>query len=44
MTDPDEEKARQDLSYYLKNTNAEMQEMLEEFYEEFKGDEIQGPL
>ncbi|XP_008840431.1 RING-type E3 ubiquitin-protein ligase PPIL2 isoform X3 [Nannospalax galili] len=40
MTDPDEEKARQDPSYYLKNTNAETRETLEELYKEFKGDEI----
>ena len=36
----DEEKARQDPSYYLKNTNAETRETLQELYKEFKGDEI----
>lgn len=36
----DEEKARQDPSYYLKNTNAETRETLQELYREFKGDEV----
>lgn len=36
----DEEKAKQDPSYYLKNTNAETRETLQELYKEFKGDEI----
>lgn len=36
----DEEKARQDPSYYLKNTNAETRETLQELYKEFKGDEV----
>ncbi|ELK15584.1 Peptidyl-prolyl cis-trans isomerase-like 2 [Pteropus alecto] len=40
MTDPDEEKAKQDPSYYLKNTNAETRETLQELYKEFKGDEV----
>ncbi|XP_035932352.1 RING-type E3 ubiquitin-protein ligase PPIL2 isoform X3 [Halichoerus grypus] len=40
ITDPDEEKARQDPSYYLKNTNAETRETLQELYKEFKGDEV----
>lgn len=36
----DEEKARQDPAYYLKNTNAETRETLQELYKDFKGDEI----
>lgn len=36
----DEEKAKQDPSYYLKNTNTETRETLQELYREFKGDEI----
>ena len=40
IIDPDEEKAKQDPSYYLKNTNAETRETLQELYKEFKGDEI----
>lgn len=36
----DEEKAKQDPSYYLKNTNAETRETLQELYKEFKGDEV----
>lgn len=36
----DEEKAKQDPSYYLKNTNAETRETLQELYREFKGDEV----
>lgn len=36
----DEEKAKQDPSYYLKNTNSETRETLQELYKEFKGDEI----
>lgn len=36
----DEEKARQDPCYYLKNTNAETRETLQELYKEFKGDEV----
>ncbi|OBS63539.1 hypothetical protein A6R68_07947 [Neotoma lepida] len=40
IVDPDEEKAKQDPSYYLKNTNAETRETLQELYKEFKGDEI----
>ena len=37
---PDEEKAKQDPSYYLKNTNTETRETLQELYKEFKGDEV----
>lgn len=40
IIDPDEEKAKQDPSYYLKNTNSETRETLQELYKEFKGDEI----
>ncbi|XP_020852221.1 RING-type E3 ubiquitin-protein ligase PPIL2 isoform X3 [Phascolarctos cinereus] len=40
VLDPDEEKARQDPTYYLKNTNAETRETLRELYKDFKGDEI----
>uniref|UniRef100_A0A4X2M4V2 RING-type E3 ubiquitin-protein ligase PPIL2 n=1 Tax=Vombatus ursinus TaxID=29139 RepID=A0A4X2M4V2_VOMUR len=40
VLDPDEEKARQDPTYYLKNTNAETRETLQELYKDFKGDEI----
>uniref|UniRef100_H0WP25 RING-type E3 ubiquitin-protein ligase PPIL2 n=1 Tax=Otolemur garnettii TaxID=30611 RepID=H0WP25_OTOGA len=40
IIDPDEEKAKQDPSYYLKNTNTETRETLQELYKEFKGDEI----
>ncbi|XP_001362364.4 RING-type E3 ubiquitin-protein ligase PPIL2 [Monodelphis domestica] len=40
VVDPDEEKARQDPNYYLKNTNAETRETLQELYKDFKGDEI----
>ncbi|XP_074868363.1 RING-type E3 ubiquitin-protein ligase PPIL2 isoform X3 [Carettochelys insculpta] len=40
VTDPDEEKAKLDPSYYLKNTNAETRETLLELYKEFKGDDI----
>lgn len=40
ITDPDEEKAKQDPSYYLKNTNTETRETLQELYKEFKGDEV----
>ncbi|XP_074148189.1 RING-type E3 ubiquitin-protein ligase PPIL2 [Sminthopsis crassicaudata] len=40
VLDPDEEKARQDPAYYLKNTNAETRETLQELYKDFKGDEI----
>lgn len=36
----DEEKAKLDPSYYLKNTNAETRETLLELYKEFKGDDI----
>lgn len=36
----DEEKAKLDPSYYLKNTNTETRETLLELYKEFKGDEI----
>lgn len=36
----DEEKAKQDPSYYLKNTNAETRETLQELYRDFKGDEV----
>lgn len=36
----DEEKAKQDPSYYLKNTNTETRETLQELYREFKGDEV----
>ncbi|KAJ6656526.1 hypothetical protein lerEdw1_003651 [Lerista edwardsae] len=40
MTDPDEEKARSDPTYYLKATNIETRETLSELYQEFKGDEV----
>ncbi|KAB0397494.1 hypothetical protein E2I00_016170, partial [Balaenoptera physalus] len=40
IIDPDEEKAKQDPSYYLKNTNTETRETLQELYKEFKGDEV----
>uniref|UniRef100_A0A8B9R6F0 RING-type E3 ubiquitin transferase n=1 Tax=Anas platyrhynchos TaxID=8839 RepID=A0A8B9R6F0_ANAPL len=40
IIDPDEEKAKLDPSYYLKNTNAETRETLLELYKEFKGDDI----
>ncbi|XP_073646486.1 RING-type E3 ubiquitin-protein ligase PPIL2 isoform X2 [Tursiops truncatus] len=40
IIDPDEEKAKQDPSYYLKNTNTETRETLQELYKEFKGDEM----
>uniref|UniRef100_A0A8B9D2Y6 RING-type E3 ubiquitin-protein ligase PPIL2 n=1 Tax=Anser cygnoides TaxID=8845 RepID=A0A8B9D2Y6_ANSCY len=40
VIDPDEEKAKLDPSYYLKNTNAETRETLLELYKEFKGDDI----
>ncbi|XP_068956900.1 RING-type E3 ubiquitin-protein ligase PPIL2 [Petaurus breviceps papuanus] len=40
VLDPDEEKARQDPTYYLKNTNAETRETLQELYKDFRGDEI----
>uniref|UniRef100_A0A8B9IVG8 PPIase cyclophilin-type domain-containing protein n=1 Tax=Amazona collaria TaxID=241587 RepID=A0A8B9IVG8_9PSIT len=40
VIDPDEEKAKLDPSYYLKNTNTETRETLLELYKEFKGDEI----
>uniref|UniRef100_A0A6I8PZ43 RING-type E3 ubiquitin-protein ligase PPIL2 n=1 Tax=Xenopus tropicalis TaxID=8364 RepID=A0A6I8PZ43_XENTR len=40
LTDPDEEKARQDPSYYLKNANMETRETLSELYRDFKGDEM----
>uniref|UniRef100_A0A452IL30 RING-type E3 ubiquitin-protein ligase PPIL2 n=1 Tax=Gopherus agassizii TaxID=38772 RepID=A0A452IL30_9SAUR len=40
VTDPDEEKAKLDPSYYLKNTNLETRETLLELYKEFKGDDI----
>uniref|UniRef100_A0A8C9F9M8 RING-type E3 ubiquitin-protein ligase PPIL2 n=1 Tax=Pavo cristatus TaxID=9049 RepID=A0A8C9F9M8_PAVCR len=40
VVDPDEEKAKLDPSYYLKNTNTETRETLLELYKEFKGDEI----
>lgn len=36
----DEEKAKLDPSYYLKNTNTETRETLLELYKEFKGDDI----
>ncbi|NWW29469.1 PPIL2 ligase, partial [Panurus biarmicus] len=36
----DEEKAKSDPSYYLKNTNTETRETLLELYKEFKGDDI----
>ncbi|KAH0625566.1 hypothetical protein JD844_015139 [Phrynosoma platyrhinos] len=35
-----EEKAKSDPSYYLKNANAETRETLSELYKEFKGDEV----
>lgn len=40
MPSLDEEKAKQDPSYYLKNTNTETRETLQELYKEFKGDEV----
>uniref|UniRef100_A0A8C3K966 Peptidylprolyl isomerase like 2 n=1 Tax=Calidris pygmaea TaxID=425635 RepID=A0A8C3K966_9CHAR len=40
VIDPDEEKAKLDPSYYLKNTNTETRETLLELYKEFKGDDI----
>ncbi|OXB62184.1 hypothetical protein ASZ78_015366, partial [Callipepla squamata] len=40
VVDPDEEKAKLDPSYYLKNTNTETRETLLELYKEFKGDDI----
>uniref|UniRef100_A0A670YKZ2 Peptidylprolyl isomerase like 2 n=1 Tax=Pseudonaja textilis TaxID=8673 RepID=A0A670YKZ2_PSETE len=40
VTDPDDEKARSDPSYYLKNANIETRETLLELYKEFKGDDI----
>uniref|UniRef100_H9G508 Peptidylprolyl isomerase like 2 n=1 Tax=Anolis carolinensis TaxID=28377 RepID=H9G508_ANOCA len=40
VTDPDEEKAKSDPSYYLKNANVETRETLSELYKEFKGDEL----
>nr|XP_028565237.1 LOW QUALITY PROTEIN: RING-type E3 ubiquitin-protein ligase PPIL2 [Podarcis muralis] len=40
VTDPDDEKARSDPSYYLKNANVETRETLSELYKEFKGDEV----
>lgn len=36
----DEEKAKQDPSYYLKNTNTETRETLQELYKAFQGDEV----
>lgn len=36
----DEEKARQDPQYHLKNANMETRETLSELYKEFKGDQI----
>uniref|UniRef100_A0A8C5RX25 RING-type E3 ubiquitin-protein ligase PPIL2 n=1 Tax=Laticauda laticaudata TaxID=8630 RepID=A0A8C5RX25_LATLA len=40
VTDPDDEKARSNPSYYLKNANIETRETLLELYKEFKGDDI----
>ncbi|XP_066465955.1 RING-type E3 ubiquitin-protein ligase PPIL2 isoform X2 [Tiliqua scincoides] len=40
LTDPDEEKAKSDPTYYLKATNVETRETLSELYKEFKGDEV----
>uniref|UniRef100_A0A8C4J296 Peptidylprolyl isomerase like 2 n=1 Tax=Dromaius novaehollandiae TaxID=8790 RepID=A0A8C4J296_DRONO len=40
IIDPEEEKAKLDPSYYLKNTNTETRETLLELYKEFKGDDI----
>ncbi|XP_053326893.1 RING-type E3 ubiquitin-protein ligase PPIL2 [Spea bombifrons] len=40
VIDPEEEKARQDPSYHLKNANMETRETLSELYKEFKGDEM----
>ncbi|XP_067163464.1 RING-type E3 ubiquitin-protein ligase PPIL2 isoform X1 [Apteryx mantelli] len=40
VIDPEEEKAKLDPSYYLKNTNTETRETLLELYKEFKGDDI----
>uniref|UniRef100_A0A4X1V0J0 Peptidylprolyl isomerase like 2 n=1 Tax=Sus scrofa TaxID=9823 RepID=A0A4X1V0J0_PIG len=40
IVDPDEEKAKQDPSYYLKNTNTETRETLQELYKAFQGDEV----
>ena len=36
----DAEKAKQDPSYYLRNTNTETRETLQELYKEFKGDAV----
>nr|XP_015221340.1 PREDICTED: peptidyl-prolyl cis-trans isomerase-like 2 [Lepisosteus oculatus] len=40
VPDPDEEKARLDPSYHLKNANLETRETLAELYKDFKGDEM----
>ncbi|XP_056388138.1 RING-type E3 ubiquitin-protein ligase PPIL2 [Hyla sarda] len=40
VIDPEEEKARQDPSYHLKNANMETRETLSELYKEFKGDKM----
>nr|XP_033810014.1 RING-type E3 ubiquitin-protein ligase PPIL2 [Geotrypetes seraphini] len=40
VIDPDEERAKLDPSYHLRNTNLETQETLMELYQEYKGDEL----
>ncbi|XP_062896978.1 RING-type E3 ubiquitin-protein ligase PPIL2 [Mobula hypostoma] len=40
VPDPDEEKAKSDPSYYLKNTSLELRETLSELYRDYKGDEM----
>uniref|UniRef100_A0A6I8NZ56 RING-type E3 ubiquitin-protein ligase PPIL2 n=1 Tax=Ornithorhynchus anatinus TaxID=9258 RepID=A0A6I8NZ56_ORNAN len=40
VVDPEEEQARLDPSYYLKNPNAETRETLEELNRDFKGDAV----
>uniref|UniRef100_A0A4W3ITD8 Peptidylprolyl isomerase (cyclophilin)-like 2 n=1 Tax=Callorhinchus milii TaxID=7868 RepID=A0A4W3ITD8_CALMI len=40
VPDPEEEKAKQDPSYYLKTTSLEMRETLTELYKDYKGDEM----
>uniref|UniRef100_A0A8C5ME98 Peptidylprolyl isomerase like 2 n=1 Tax=Leptobrachium leishanense TaxID=445787 RepID=A0A8C5ME98_9ANUR len=40
VVDPEEEKARQNPSYYLKNANMETRETLSELYKDYKGDEM----
>uniref|UniRef100_A0A667X1H1 Peptidylprolyl isomerase (cyclophilin)-like 2 n=1 Tax=Myripristis murdjan TaxID=586833 RepID=A0A667X1H1_9TELE len=40
VLDPDEEKAKLDPAYHLKNTNQETRETLAELYKDYKGDEL----